>query len=368
MTRRRIGQILVADGTVSDDAVGRALGYQKRATESFRLGSILVNWELLAEEALLSALAKFHRCPSVGWDELSRATPEALRALPGDRAVKLGALPYALDAGGIRIAFRDPSDLSAVDEAAQISGGRVLPAVTTEVRLALAHRNFYGRPLPPQFKQIVQKLERRATAAVGTETAGEKLAAPDGRASAGVWDWPFWTPEEESALVSMGSIRASEGSPANPDGPAHEFLKARSRYQIVDPVLEILLAEFPRVIVLGVGKSVITGWTGRGPGLSREAIAAIRVPALENNILAEVARSGVPHFGPVEPSRFPLALPGTGEARECAVFPIRVLDGVAGLLYADRSGEPMPYEDFAALARGAASTASLLSQFLLTPV
>jgi hypothetical protein len=53
------------------------------------------------------------------------------------------------------------------------------------------------------------------------------------------------------------------------------------------------------------------------------------------------------------------------EAPACAVFPIRMLDSVAGILYADRLGEPMPDEDFAILADAAETTASLLSKFLL---
>jgi hypothetical protein len=84
-------------------------------------------------------------------------------------------------------------------------------------------------------------------------------------------------------------------------------------------------------------------------------------------VLAEVAKSGVPHFGPVARDRYPPALaavlgPGIGN---CAVFPISVLGAVAGLLYADRLGEPMPSEDAARLARGAEAAADLLSGFLL---
>ena len=57
----RIGQILVTDGVLADDAVVRALDYQRRSTEPFRLGSILLGWDLLGEETLLAALEKFHR-------------------------------------------------------------------------------------------------------------------------------------------------------------------------------------------------------------------------------------------------------------------------------------------------------------------
>ena len=132
-------------------------------------------------------------------------------------------------------------------------------------------------------------------------------------------------------------------------------------------VVDSLLARFPRVLVLGVGKSAISGWTGRGPGLTPEIVAAIRVPAAEKTVVPEVAHSGVPHFGPLGSDRLSLALRGMldRDAPACAVFPIRVLDSVAGILYADRLGEPMPEEDYAILAEAAETTAKALSRFLL---
>lgn len=121
------------------------------------------------------------------------------------------------------------------------------------------------------------------------------------------------------------------------------------------------------MLVLGVGKTAISGWTGRGPGLTPEIVAAIRVPAAEKTVVPEVARSGVPHFGPLRSERLSLALRGMldRDAPACAVFPIRVLDSVAGILYADRLGEPMPEEDYAILADAAETTAKALSRFLL---
>src|SRR6185369_9800620 len=107
--------------------------------------------------------SRYHGCPYADWAALSRATPEALRCLPAQQAIRLGAVPYAIEAGNLRIAFRNPSDLAVIDQASQISGRRVLPATTTEVRLALALHQFYGHPLPFQFKPIIQKLERRKT-------------------------------------------------------------------------------------------------------------------------------------------------------------------------------------------------------------
>src|SRR5580765_4819380 len=118
----RIGQILIDGGVLADDAVLRALDYQKRSTEPFRLGSILIGWDLLGEDALLAGLEKLHRCPSITWKQLALAKMDAIAAFPKERAIRLCAIPVELEPGRIRVAFRDPSNLVTVDEAAQVAG------------------------------------------------------------------------------------------------------------------------------------------------------------------------------------------------------------------------------------------------------
>ena len=75
----------------------------------------------------------------------------------------------------------------------------------------------------------------------------------------------------------------------------------------------------------------------------------------------------MPHFGPLEPAQWPKSLAAFLGEREpdCAVFPIRILDGIAAFLYADRLGEALHYEDFAVVARASAATANALARFLL---
>jgi hypothetical protein len=385
VTKPPIGQFLVSEGMLSSEAITRALGFQKSSVESFRLGTILLNWELLAEEALLAALSRFHGCPYADWAALSKASPEALRCLPPQQAIRLGAVPYAIEAGNLRIAFRNPSDLAVIDQASQISGRRVLPATTTEVRLALALHQFYGHPLPFQFKPVIQKLERRKTMPPGkpvaAPTEAEQGAAvsplplldniplnSDGPGAAAMVAEPAQTYSgSHTESVEVVAIEIPEFPLLPGSDPAAFPRAARSRDEILGPVLEILLLYYPRVILFGAGKSDLTGWAGRGPGLTRENVAAIRIPRTEENVLADVAKSGAPHFGPVARDRYPPALAAVlgRETCACAVFPIAVLGTVAGLLYADRLGEPMPSEDAAGLARGAESAANLLSGFLL---
>ena len=383
MTKLRIGQFLVAEGLLSDDAVVRALKFQRSIREPLRLGTILLSWEVLTEEAFLAALGKYHRCAYVTWPVLSKASLEALRNLPALQAIRLEAVPYAIESGALWVAFRNPSNLAAVDETSQIAGRRVLPAASSEVRLALAQQLFYGNPMPFQFRPIVQKLERRKTpspaklvvAAVAGEAPGTGQPAPlyayevpvtgsrsDQRSEIAEAIEPYIPSRTEP----IPPIEIPTFPAVGEDGAGAAPQESPSRDQAMGPVLETLLGRFSRVILFGVGDSAATGLAGGGPGLSPDLAARIRIPTTDNSVIAEVAKSGVPHFGPVDPGRFPQALRGVlgRDTCECAIFPIRVLGAVAGLLYADRLGVPLPSEDFAALARGAASAASVLPEFL----
>ena len=156
----RIGELLIAEGVLSEVAVRSALGFQRHTGEPFRLGTILLDRDLLGEESLLKALASIHRCDYATWPEILKAGPQIVRILPERAAVRLAAIPYALEGRGVRVAFKNPSNLAAVDEVSALTGRPVIPSVITEVRLLQALHLFYGRPVPLEFRSVLQKLER----------------------------------------------------------------------------------------------------------------------------------------------------------------------------------------------------------------
>ncbi len=159
---RKLGELLVDEGRISQGVLTRALQLQGAQARGLRLGAILLRWGLVPEKALLEALAHHHHCPSVDWATLSAATKEALNLLPPAQAIRLGAVPFAVDRKTVRVAFANPSNLAAIDEVAAVTRRRVLPSVISEVRLLQAQQLFYKRPLDRDIWTIVQKIERPA--------------------------------------------------------------------------------------------------------------------------------------------------------------------------------------------------------------
>jgi hypothetical protein len=522
----RIGEILIAEGVLTEAAVNRALGYQRVSGEHVKLGTILLNWDLLAEEGLLQALARFHRVEPASWSVLSGAPVQATRLIPPAMAIRLGALPFAETRTAVHVAFVDPSNLAAVDEISAVTNRRVIPAVALEIRLLQAHQKFYGRHIPLEYRSIVQKLERRTTRTKlpdwqktvdfrlrdleeAERTGGRPTPPPPpgirnppmelGRAplehgprrpgktpirvSRGLGDAevdrdaapaieipempklnppPADDPLSDTNPLSASAVARERLSDTHPIGPASQASKSpppdqaptdddtqpkrtgappappqlartvlptsraegdlddtmprgaaahltiegsvadmwrpapeednqaeqaatsrmwnpsaaeieasigesRTREEIWTVALETFLVNLPRVVLLGCGKSAVTGWQGRGESVTAEFVSSLRIPLSEDTVFASILASGVPHFGPLEQVQWP---PGLAErlgekAPDCAVFPIRILDGIAAFLYADRLGAPMHYEDFAIVARASAATANALSRFLL---
>ena len=78
----RIGELLIAEGILSEGAVRSALGFQRHTGEPFRLGTILLDRDLLAEESLLKALSAIHRCDYATWPQILKAGPQIVRICP----------------------------------------------------------------------------------------------------------------------------------------------------------------------------------------------------------------------------------------------------------------------------------------------
>jgi hypothetical protein len=160
--RRKLGELLVDEGFLTGETLDRALSAQTRSGHDVRLGGILMGGGVVPERALLETLGRLHRCPAVGWAELGEAQRAAFGLLPAARAYRLGAFPFAIEKRTLRVAFVNPSDLAAIDEVAAITECRVVPAVTSEVRLMQAHEKFYGRSIPQAFGTILKRLDQSA--------------------------------------------------------------------------------------------------------------------------------------------------------------------------------------------------------------
>ncbi len=412
MSPPRIGELLVAEGLLSPSAIHRALGYQKEAAPRVKLGSILMTWDLIDETSLLRALATLHRCEAVTGDMLAEAPVEVVRMLPGPHAIRLNAIPYAFEKSRIRVAFVNPSDLGVIDEVAALTGHACVPGVATELRLLQAHRRFYGRALPLELRPVIPRVDAsRPSRSIGLAAVAPPpvqtvlVTAPRARHETGE-SVPISVPELPIPPAPSGTSRetpppvparaapvsepraeapAAAPQPSSPTETAAAMWMTTPREpppqseavlgmwspaaapppiseeEIGDLAVASVPAEFPRVILFACRPDSLAGWRSRG--VDARDVAALELSDAVPSLLGSVRDSGAPHFGRVDPERWPEALERLLDGPPpCAVFPVHSAHGVTAVLYADRRGAPMKFEDTGLLARAAAEIAALLAR------
>jgi type IV pilus assembly protein PilB len=144
--RRRIGEVLVAQGLISADQLGQLLQQQQQAVAPGqprkRLGRLVIESGLATEREVASALAEALSLPLV---DLGRtmAQPEAVRLLPRAVADRAGVLVLTTERNGARvtIATADPTNIVALDDVKLYTGAVelvVLVATESQVRDHLA--------------------------------------------------------------------------------------------------------------------------------------------------------------------------------------------------------------------------------------
>jgi type IV pilus assembly protein PilB len=140
---RRLGDLLVAEGLISQDQLLRALADQKGTSE--KLGSVLLRLNLLSEEQLIGFLSRQYGIPSITLSQLD-VEPEVLRLVPAPIAKKYEVLPVKRVGGTLTLAMADPTNVFALDDVAFMTNLQVLPVVASQAAIRKAiDRNYEGQ-------------------------------------------------------------------------------------------------------------------------------------------------------------------------------------------------------------------------------
>ncbi len=138
---RRLGDLLVADGRITADALTKALETQQATGE--KLGSILVRHGALHEDDLIAFLSRQYGVPSVTLSQLDLDS-DVLRLIPVAVARKYDVLPIRRQNATLTLAMADPTNLAAIDEIAFISNLEIAPVVTSESAIRGAIERMYA--------------------------------------------------------------------------------------------------------------------------------------------------------------------------------------------------------------------------------
>jgi type IV pilus assembly protein PilB len=136
----RLGELLVREGVLTTDQLGKAL--QEQVANGHRLGLTLVKLGMVPETTVVKMLARQHRMPAV---DLSRfeVDPRLLKLIPADVASKHTVLPLKRDGRQLTVAIADPTNLGVVDDLKFITRYDIVPVLAGEYSMRAAIEKHY---------------------------------------------------------------------------------------------------------------------------------------------------------------------------------------------------------------------------------
>ena len=140
---RRLGDLLVAEGLITDAQLKQALGDQKGKTD--KLGSILVKLGFITEEQLIGFLSRQYGIPSITLNRVE-IDAETIRLVPTTIALKYEGLPVKRIGGTLTLAMADPTNVFALDDIAFMTNLQILPVVAPQAAIRKGIEKYYEAP------------------------------------------------------------------------------------------------------------------------------------------------------------------------------------------------------------------------------
>ena len=142
--KMRIGDILMAEGVITQEQLDQALESQK--IKKRRLGEILVSDGYITDDIMADAL-----CHQMGYDRAnlqdSRIPDDLISMFDVEILKKYTAIPYCYDDRNvniIRVAMADPMDMLAIDDLSMVTNRMIDPMVATPGEIMVAIDKYYG--------------------------------------------------------------------------------------------------------------------------------------------------------------------------------------------------------------------------------
>jgi type IV pilus assembly protein PilB len=173
MALRRIGQILVDLGYISDEQLELLVEEQEQRPGQL-LGQVAMDMGLINDDQLAQALAEQMSLRTVGVQDLT-IQPEVLDKVTEPMAQMYRIIPIEFDGDTLTIATCDPQNLSVQDELRTFLGFNIRVAVATEPGILAALDRYYGENTE-SVESIVADLENdKALAAAVAAAEGNAI-------------------------------------------------------------------------------------------------------------------------------------------------------------------------------------------------
>jgi type IV-A pilus assembly ATPase PilB len=140
---RSLGQILLAQGAITQEQLKDALKRQQTRASNKRLGDVLVSFGYITSEHLAEALATQFSIPLVNLENLD-ISPELMDYLSPEIARINEVVPVRKDGNNLYVAMADPTNLGVIDNLRLLLEVDIHPVVASPRGIKEAIQKYYG--------------------------------------------------------------------------------------------------------------------------------------------------------------------------------------------------------------------------------
>jgi type IV pilus assembly protein PilB len=215
MARKKLGEMLVEAGVISEQALRMALAEQRRWGGT--LGRTLIDMKAISEQELVAALSQQLALPTIDLDNLE-ISPTILELVPGELAEQYSVVPFAQPMKFLDVAMADPTNLGVIDE--------LRIRTQLNIRPYLVGPKMIERALATHYRRGFGRMNLRSNAAIQIDSADTFTMSPSG-------DHLRPNPAEVEAARRREGIRS-----APPTRPPPISMPAPSRDAEIDALQE----------------------------------------------------------------------------------------------------------------------------------
>lgn len=169
MARKKLGEMLVEAGVISEQALRMALAEQRRWGGT--LGRTLIDMKAISEQELVDALSQQLALPTIDLDNLE-ISPTVLELVPGELAEQYSVVPFAQPMKFLDVAMADPTNIGVIDE--------LRIRTQLNIRPYLAGPKMIERAVATHYRRGFGRMNLRSNAAMQIDTADTFTISPSG--------------------------------------------------------------------------------------------------------------------------------------------------------------------------------------------
>lgn len=179
--KKRLGDLLVEVGVISEEQLGNALEMQKGEKKGEKLGSVLIELGFTTEQQIMEALQQQLGIESIDLSSI-RIQDEIIKMIDESVLRKYSLIPFAFSEKNpniLKVAMSDPLDIRAMDDISIITGFQIERCVTVQSDIAAAIDRYYGNAEVLRVaEQYTKERTQQSEAALQNEQRQEQADAP----------------------------------------------------------------------------------------------------------------------------------------------------------------------------------------------